>query len=69
MADVSQQVTLSLLTEFENHSILKPSDDNTTTLDTPLDQVVTWSTALAPLRAASPGRRLHGRKPVPGVVN
>jgi hypothetical protein len=30
MADVSQQVTLSLLTEFENHSILKPSHDNPT---------------------------------------
>jgi|SoiMetStandDraft_2_1073263.scaffolds.fasta_scaffold522863_1 hypothetical protein len=53
MAEVSQQVGLSLLTEFENHSILKPSDDNTTALDTLLDQVVTWSTALAPLRAAS----------------
>jgi hypothetical protein len=49
MADVSQQVTLSLLTEFENHSILKPSDDNTTALDTLLDQVAAWRTALTPL--------------------
>jgi hypothetical protein len=53
MADVRQQVTLSLLNEFENHSILKPSDDNTTTLDTLLDQVAAKSTAPAPLRAAS----------------
>jgi hypothetical protein len=53
MADVPQQVTLSLLTEFENHSIFKPSGDNATALATLLDQVAAWSTALAPLRAAS----------------
>lgn len=53
MADVPQQVALSLLTEFENHSIFKPDGDNTTALATLLDQVVAWSTALAPLRAAS----------------
>ena len=51
MADVPQQVTLSLLTEFENHSILKPSDDNTAALDTLLDQVAAAvaAVALAPL--------------------
>lgn len=53
MADVSQQVTLSLFTEFENRSIFKPSDYNATALDAMLDQVLTWSTALAPLRSAS----------------
>jgi NAD(P)H-dependent FMN reductase len=53
MADVSQQVTLPLLTEFENHTIFKPGDYNAVALETLLDQVVTWSTALAPLRAAS----------------
>jgi NAD(P)H-dependent FMN reductase len=53
MADVAQQVTLSLQTEFENFSTFKPGDYNTTALDTLLDQVVAWSTALAPLRAAS----------------
>jgi NAD(P)H-dependent FMN reductase len=53
MANVSQQVTLSLLTEFENYTIFKPGDYNATALDTLLDQVVAWSTALAPLRAAS----------------
>jgi NAD(P)H-dependent FMN reductase len=50
MADVRQQVALSLLTEFENFSVFKPSDYNTAALDTLLDQVVAWSTALAPLR-------------------
>ncbi|HEX3492259.1 MAG TPA: NAD(P)H-dependent oxidoreductase [Streptosporangiaceae bacterium] len=50
MADVRQQVALSLLTEFENFSVFKPGDYNTGALDTLLDQVVAWSNALAPLR-------------------
>ena len=50
MADVRQQVTLSLLTEFENFSVFKPGDYNVAALGTLLDQVVAWSTALAPLR-------------------
>ncbi|WEO93417.1 NAD(P)H-dependent oxidoreductase [Streptomyces sp. FXJ1.172] len=53
MADVSQQVTLSLMAEFENYTTLKPSDHSAAALDTLLGQVVSWSTALAPLRAAS----------------
>jgi NAD(P)H-dependent FMN reductase len=54
MADVRQQVTLSLMTEFENFSVFKPGDYNVTALETLLDQVVAWSAALAPLRAATP---------------
>jgi NAD(P)H-dependent FMN reductase len=50
MADVRQQVALSMLTEFENFTVLRPSDFNRGALDTLLDQVVAWSTALAPLR-------------------
>src|SRR3954449_980299 len=50
MADVRQQVTLSLITEFENYSLFKPGDYNADALDTLLDQVIAWSTALAPLR-------------------
>ena len=50
MADVRQQVALSLLTEFENFSVFKPGGYNLAALDTLLDQVVAWSTALAPLR-------------------
>jgi NAD(P)H-dependent FMN reductase len=50
MADVRQQVALSLLTEFENFSVFKPGDYNTAALETLLDQVIAWSTALAPLR-------------------
>ncbi|MFD5342002.1 NADPH-dependent FMN reductase [Streptomyces hawaiiensis] len=50
MADVRQQVTLSLMTEFENFSVFKPGDYNVQSLGTLLDQVVAWSNALAPLR-------------------
>jgi NAD(P)H-dependent FMN reductase len=51
MADVRQQVVLSLMTEFENFSVFKPGEYNVAALDTLLDQVVAWSRALAPLRA------------------
>ncbi|MEV8098026.1 NAD(P)H-dependent oxidoreductase [Kitasatospora sp. NPDC085879] len=54
MADVRQQVALSLITEFENYSAFKPGDYNLPALNTMLDQVITWSTALAPLRVPSP---------------
>jgi len=50
MADVRQQVALSLLTEFENFSVFKPGDYNLAALDILLDQVIAWSAALAPLR-------------------
>jgi NAD(P)H-dependent FMN reductase len=51
MADVRQQVTLSLITEFENFSVFKPGDYNLGALTVLLDQVIAWSGALAPLRA------------------
>jgi NAD(P)H-dependent FMN reductase len=50
MADVRQQVALSLLTDFENYSVFKPSAYHVAALNTLLDQVVAWSRALAPLR-------------------
>ena len=50
MADVRQQVALSLLTEFENFSVFKPGDYNRAALDTLLDQVIAWSNALEHLR-------------------
>ncbi len=53
MADVRQQVALSLMTEFENFKTFKPGDYNLAAVDTLLDQVVAWSNALAPLRAAA----------------
>ncbi|MDT9691065.1 NAD(P)H-dependent oxidoreductase [Streptomyces sp. P9(2023)] len=53
MADVRQQVPLSLHTEFENYQVFKPGDYNLPTLNTMLDQVIAWSTALEPLRTAA----------------
>jgi NAD(P)H-dependent FMN reductase len=50
MADVRQQVTLSLITEFESFSVLKPGDYSVAALNTLFDQVIAWSAALAPLR-------------------
>jgi NAD(P)H-dependent FMN reductase len=54
MADVRQQVALPLTTEFENFSVFKPGDYTLPALNTLLDQVVAWSTALAPLRTTTP---------------
>jgi NAD(P)H-dependent FMN reductase len=51
MADVRQQVALSLITEFENFSVFRPGDYSLAALSTLLDQVIAWSAALAPLRA------------------
>ncbi|OIJ28575.1 NADPH-dependent FMN reductase [Nocardioides luteus] len=53
MADVSRPVELSLFTDFENNTVFVPGERPAATLTTMLDQVVAWSTALAPLRAGS----------------
>ncbi|WBB68140.1 NAD(P)H-dependent oxidoreductase [Micromonospora sp. WMMD812] len=50
MADVRAQVALSLFSDFENFSVFKPNPAHEGPLTTMLDQVVAWSTALAPLR-------------------
>jgi NAD(P)H-dependent FMN reductase len=50
IADVRQQVPLSLLTEFENFSVFKPNDYSLAALGILLDQVIAWSVALAPVR-------------------
>jgi NAD(P)H-dependent FMN reductase len=50
MADVREQVALSLMTEFENFSVFRPGDYSLAKLSALLDQVIAWSTALAPLR-------------------
>jgi len=51
LADVAPQVTLPMATEFENGTDFKPGDYNLAALDTLLDHVIRWSTALVPLRA------------------
>jgi NAD(P)H-dependent FMN reductase len=52
VADVRNQVALSLFTDFANFSEFTPAAHQTDTVSTMLDQVVAWSTALAPLRSA-----------------
>jgi hypothetical protein len=53
VADVAAQVSLNLATDFVNYTECKPGDYQHTALTMTLDQLVAWSTALAPLR----GRR------------
>lgn len=51
VADVRTQVLLSLYTDFENFTTFKPAPMHEKTLNTMIDQLVAWSTALKPLRA------------------
>ena len=53
MADVRTNVALSLFTDFENFTDLKPGPHQREALDTLLDQVIAWSEALAPIRRLS----------------
>ncbi|MBE8521530.1 NAD(P)H-dependent oxidoreductase [Amycolatopsis sp. H6(2020)] len=61
IADVAPQVTLPLVTEFENRTVFQPGDHQLTALDTLLDHVVAWSTALAPLRGGDAEAAIRSR--------
>jgi NAD(P)H-dependent FMN reductase len=50
MADVRTNVTLSMLTDFENFADFNPGAHQAKVLDTLLGEVIAWSQALAPLR-------------------
>ncbi|MGW4242762.1 NADPH-dependent FMN reductase [Nocardia sp. NPDC004722] len=52
MADVGYQVTVSVLTDFENNTFVA-DDRQTDALGKTLDQVIAWTTALAPLRSSA----------------
>lgn len=52
VADVRAQVSLSLMTDFENFSTFKPADYHEASATQMLDQVVAWSSALKALRDA-----------------
>lgn len=51
MADVRQQVALSLFADFDDDENFAPREHNIDALMTMLDQVADWSAALAPLRS------------------
>jgi NAD(P)H-dependent FMN reductase len=53
VADVRQQVLLSLFTDFENYSVFKPAERHETALNTVIDQVIAWGTALRGVREQS----------------
>jgi len=54
IADVRQQVAFSLMTDFENYSVLKPASTvQEGQLATMLDQLVSWATALQGVRTAA----------------
>ncbi|MEV6929864.1 NAD(P)H-dependent oxidoreductase [Dactylosporangium sp. NPDC051485] len=50
LADVRAQVALSLYQDFENFSVFKPGPQHEGTLNTLIDQTVTWGKALATVR-------------------
>jgi NAD(P)H-dependent FMN reductase len=55
VADVRAQVTLSLFTDFENFTRFKPAPYQEQTVNTLLDQVISWGTVLKALRAKKLG--------------
>jgi len=53
LADVRAQVLLSLMNDFENFSKFLPNDYQVQALNTVIDQVISWSKALEPIRKAA----------------
>ncbi|WP_336216020.1 NADPH-dependent FMN reductase [Nonomuraea sp. LPB2021202275-12-8] len=51
IADVRAQVTLSLLTDFENYSVFSPAAQQENAVGAMLDQVIAWGGALRTLRS------------------
>ncbi|MDE3795791.1 NADPH-dependent oxidoreductase [Sinorhizobium meliloti] len=54
LADVRNQVDLSLYSDFENFSTFKPAARQLKALEVMLDQLIAWSIALVPLRTSLP---------------
>ena len=50
IADVRAQVMLSLFTDFENFSTFKPAASHEKALNTMLDQVIAWGSAMRTMR-------------------
>jgi NAD(P)H-dependent FMN reductase len=56
VADVRAQVMLSLFTDFENFSKFKPDPRHVAEVDTMLDQLVAWASALRTVRTQTEQR-------------
>src|SRR5690606_10162955 len=52
MADVREQLMLSLITDFENWSDFKPTDQHAEKLNLVADQVISWGAALQSVRSS-----------------
>jgi NAD(P)H-dependent FMN reductase len=52
IADVREQLMFSLLTDFENYSVFRPSERHEQQLNRVLDQVASWAAALRTVRLA-----------------
>lgn len=59
IADVSAQVALSLFTEFPELGVFKPAAYQEDAVSAMLDQLVSWATALQPLRMGAGTQRAH----------
>lgn len=57
MADVRAQVALSLAVDFDEFDICDPSDMQLKFCHDMLEEVISWTVALKPLRVRQPGRR------------
>jgi hypothetical protein len=54
MATVSNQVLLSMYTDFESFSVFKPAPTKEQSVNDMLDQLIAWGGALKGLRKTSP---------------
>ncbi len=53
MADIGPQLALTLRDDFVQNTQFKPQDLHTSEVYQLVDELLAWSTALAPLRAAA----------------
>lgn len=51
IADVRANVAFSLFTDFENFSVFKPAKNHEKTIDTMINQIVSWGTELKNIRS------------------
>ena len=63
VADVRQQVTLSLYSDFEKMTTFKPAALHEKSVGTMLDQLVAWGTALKSVRQARLAQKQAAAKP------